>query len=287
MTGALPTFFVIGAPKAGTTSLHQYLSRHRQVQMSRIKEPRFFARLASGPEPQDRIADLARYERLFDATFEVRGESSTDYSAYPRWQGAPEAIRELVPKAKFIYVVRDPVARTLSHYRMRVSLTRETRPLAEALADMSDLHSPYISPSLYATQLERYLRLFSQQRVLVIDQADLLTARHRTLEEIFYFLSVAPPADFSQFDEELLSNSEWRAYPSLYARLIASLSPRVQWAPSRLRRTVRRTIEARLWSPLGSAAVDDGLRARLVERFGPEVSRLRALTGKAFSSWSV
>jgi sulfotransferase family protein len=284
---ALPTFFVIGAPKAGTTSLHHYLDQHTQVQMSAVKEPRFFAGDENGiPYPPDRVADLAQYEELFDLAVAVRGESSTDYATHPRRTGVPERIKAFVPDAKFIYVVRDPVARTISHYKMRVGLG-ESRPLAEALGDLSDLRSPYISPSLYASQLERYLRHFPQERILVVDQAELLSARRATLEQIFAFLAVDPTVDSAEFDRELLGGHEWRAYPPAYANFVTGfLGPRAKWIPPRARRFARRMLERRLW-PTVDTSLEEGLRARLEERFAPDAGRLRELTGKPFSSWSL
>ncbi len=63
---ALPTFFIIGAPKAGTTSLHNYLSEHPQIQMSAVKEPNFFAPHLNPVDEQRRISQLDQYEQLFD-----------------------------------------------------------------------------------------------------------------------------------------------------------------------------------------------------------------------------
>lgn len=283
---ALPTFFVIGAPKAGTTSLHSYLDRHSQVQMSAVKEPRFFASRAGNSDPSGRIADLADYERLFDPAFAVRGESSTDYSTYPRWLDAPERIAALVPDARFVYLVRDPVSRAVSHYRMRVALMGERRPPSEAFGHFASADCPYLVPSLYATQLERYLRLFPQERVLVVDQSDLLNHRSRTLESIFAFLGVAQAIDYAQFDDELLIGREWRAYPTRYAGMLARVAPHIQWIPGNLRHSARRAVERALWPPLDTV-IGDELAARLRKRLAPEAARLRALTGAAFPSWSV
>src|SRR5262245_27376624 len=140
-TMALPTFFIIGAPKAGTTSLHHYLDGHPRIQMSSVKEPRFFSVPASGiPEPPDTVNCRDEYEKLFDPAVAVRGESSTDYATHPRHQGAPERIRELVPDARFVYMVRDPVERSVSHYRMAAAMLGERRPLQQALGE--DLSEP-------------------------------------------------------------------------------------------------------------------------------------------------
>jgi Sulfotransferase family len=288
MKMALPTFFVIGAPKAGTTSLHQYLDRHSQIQMSAVKEPRFFAGPENGiPYPPDRVETLAEYEALFDPTAEVRGESSTDYATFPRRQGVPERIKAMVPEAKFVYLVRDPIARTVSHYKMSAALLGERRSLTDALGDLSDLRSPYISPSLYATQLELYLRHFPQERILVLDQADLQGDRQATLAETLAFLGVEETIDSAALEDELLTSAAWRSYPTGYAEFIARfVAPRFRWVPPRLRRGVRSSLERLLWRPL-DAELPAQVRSRLEDLYAPEVARLRDLTGKGFSSWTV
>lgn len=286
---ALPTFFIIGAPKAGTTSLHLYLDRHPEIQMSANKEPRFFAGPEDGvPYAPGRVSRLPDYEALFDPTVAMRGEASTDYATHPRRRGAPGRIKELVPGARFLYLVRDPVARTISHYRMRAAFLGERRPIEQALGDFTDRRSPYIWPSLYASQLERYFEHFSQDRVLVIDQADLLADRRRTLNEIFSFLSVDAAAESLRVDEQLSDSSDWRAYSPTYTKLVDRLvAPCTRWIPQHLRRATRRAVEARIWPALDTPALDEQLLQRLNELYRPQAERLRALTGKAFSSWAV
>jgi hypothetical protein len=286
---ALPTFFLIGAPKAGTTSLHHYLDKHPQIQMSVNKEPRFFAGPENGvPYAPGKVDALEEYERLFDPAVEVRGEASTDYATHPRRAGVPERIKQLVPDGKFLYLVRDPVARTISHYRMRVAFLGERRPLEEALSDLSDPRSPYIWPSLYATQLELYLRHFPQDSIMVIDQAELLTERWATLRAIFDFLSVSDGADSTQFDEVLSRSEEWRAYSPRYLHIVQRfIAPSLQWIPTGVRHAARRSIDRMLWPPLEKPALDGELSAQLHELYVGEVERLRTLTGQGFASWSL
>jgi hypothetical protein len=284
----LPTFFIIGAGKAGTTSLHYYLDQHPQIQMSEDKEPHFFCGPENGfPYTMGRVSRLDKYEKLFDPAFDVRGEASPGYTSYPRRQGVPERIKELQPDAKFIYLVRDPIARTVSHHQHRVAVEGERRPLSEALADFSDPYAPCICPSMYAMQLERYLSVFSQERILVVDQADLSANRRSTLGQIFDFLSV-DTFDSRRFDDELYRSDERYTYPPgnasfLYLRLV----PLVRWVPGRVRRSLRRSAERMFLSPLEEPTLDDALRAQLEELFEPDVQRLRALTGKTFSTWSI
>jgi len=286
---ALPTFFIIGAAKAGTTSLHCYLDQHPDIQMSTVKEPNFFSDDKSGiPYPPGRVSSLGDYERLFDADVSARGEASVAYASYPRRQGAPERIKELIPEAKFIYLVRDPIERTVSHYQHGVAYGGETRSLRETLGDLSDPYSVCICPSLYAYQLERYLDHFSHERILVVDQVELLTDRRTTLRRIFAFLSVEESFESRQFDEELNTSREHRMYPAGYQgmRELTVAAP-LRRLPPRLRRSLRRVAERMLWSPVESSSLDGDLRSKLEELYVDDTERLRALTGKAFPTWSI
>jgi hypothetical protein len=283
---ALPTFFIIGAPKAGTTSFHYYLAQHPHIQMSNVKEPSFFA-----PDPyaeQRSINQLDRYERLFDPTIAVRGEASTSYAEYPFRQGVPEKIKALIPDPKFIYLVRDPIARTLSHYHHFVASEGYETSLEDTLRDLSDPRSPVICASLYALQLELYLRSFSQDRILVLDQAELLTDRRATLRRVFAFLEVDDALDSPRFDVEFLKTSERRHYAPGLARFVGlAIRPRVRWIPPGVRRSLRIAAERVLLPPLETSTLGSDMHSRLAEFFADDVERLRSLTGDMFPTWSV
>jgi hypothetical protein len=285
---ALPTFFVIGAAKSGTSSLHSYLDQHPEVQMSANKEPRFFAGPDRGiPYPADKVWDRDEYERLFDPGFRVRGESSTDYATHPRRQGAAARIKELVPEAKFVYLVRDPIARTISHYKMGVALMGERRPLEEALEDLNPL-SPYLAASLYGTQLELYREHFAPEQMLVVEQGDLLADRETVLRRIFTFLEVDPDLGRVESEEKLLDSAQWRTYSPGYLGFVNErLAPRVQWVPKGFRRSVRRAVERVLWPPLEAPSVDGEVGKRLRALCAEEANRLRRLTGMELAAWSV
>ena len=286
---ALPTFFVIGAAKSGTTSLHHYLSQHPEIQMSANKEPNFFSGPENGyPYVPPRVSRLDEYESLFDPAFAVRGEASPGYTNHPRRQGVPERIKALVPDAKLIYLVRDPVARTVSHYQDSVAIGKQRRSLHEALGDLSDPCLPLVCHSRYAVQLELYLRHFPQEQIMVIDQADLLAERRAILRAVFSFLSVDPDFDCAQFDEELYRSERRRVYSTEHRRLVERVgAPILRPLPSGMRRSLRRVTEALLLPELKKPTLDAELRARLEDFYAEEVGRLRALTGMAFATWSI
>jgi Sulfotransferase family len=285
--GALPTFFIIGAPKTGTTSLYHYLEVHPEIQMSTVKEPSFFAPALDSRDIKRGVSRLDKYEQLFDPAVAVRGEASTNYAEYPLREGVPDRIERLVPDAKFIYLVRDPIDRTVSHYRHIVANGSERRSLWEACSDLSDPRSPWISASLYALQLELYLRRFPQERILVVDQAELLTERRAVLRKIFAFLEVDEDFDSRQFDDELLKGSEHRTYPLGLARFIEhTVRPRTSWIAPGARRMLRRHVERAL-PRLDTEPLNSEMRIRLEEFYSSETGRLRTLTGHAFPTWSV
>jgi hypothetical protein len=284
----LPTLFIIGAPRCGITSLHSSLDQHPQIAMPRKKETHCFV----GPEdiayPAKRVDRLDEYETLFGSAFEVRGEASPNYAEHPRHKGAPEHIKPLVPDAKLIFLVRDPIDRTISHYQHRVSMEGERRSLRDALGDLSDPYSPYTCASLYASQLDRYLHHFPQERILVIYQADLLVDRRATLREILTFLSVDAMYESPEFDDELGASRERSTYRPGYLRFAdrAAASP-LHWLPRGVRRSLRRSVERVLWPPFETPSLDDALRGRLEALYARDVNRLRSLTGKAFPTWSI
>src|SRR3954451_418734 len=120
--------------------------------MSKEKEPAFFA--STDGWPKYAVRDPTRYQALFDSPAPVRGESSVVYSFWPYTSGVPERIHGLIPAARFIYVVRDPVDRVISHYQHRIGLGEEHRTIEEVMAQPNDAEERYVAASSYATQLE-------------------------------------------------------------------------------------------------------------------------------------
>ena len=294
---ALPTFIIIGSMKSGTSSLHHYLGEHPQIQkLPAMKETNFFSGPPEGipyPPGSKRIERLEDYERLFDPAFEVRGEASPCYALYPRRKGVPERIKDIVPDAKLIYLVRDPVDRAVSHYHFRVAVEDERRPLREALTDFTDPNSLYTCPGFYAAQIERYLQHFKDGRILVVDQSDLLTDRQATLRKIFAFLAVDDSFTSPRFDEEANTGRELRTYSYfvvLHRRVKASrLLQRLilQRLSPEQRRSIRQAVQRLSSQPLDPPQLDDDTRCRLQDIFVDDVDRLRALTGEAFPTWSL
>lgn len=177
-----PELIVIGAMKSGSTSLHRYLDKHPQIAMARDKELNFFL----GRRNWDR--GVAWYRRQFAAA-PVRGETSPNYTKFPTYPGVPQRIAEVVPEVKLIYVLREPVERTLSHFHHNLADGLERRPLEEALlGDVERNH--YLACSRYRQQLGEYLRVFDREQIHVVLLEDLSHDLGATMHQIFEFLGV-------------------------------------------------------------------------------------------------
>jgi hypothetical protein len=191
----LPNLILIGAARCGTTSLHRYLDLHPDVAMSAEKELDFFsvgARWERG---------VSWYERQFPSGTLVRGESSPSYSTYPRTRDVPARMASVVPDARLVYLVRDPIERMLSLYRFaRFVLRNESRELTQAVRDFET--SRYVVGSRYALQLEQYLPFYPSERVVVIEQSELRHRRAETMRRIFEFVGLDATLEAPQLARE-------------------------------------------------------------------------------------
>ena len=275
----MPNLFIIGAPKCGTTSLHAYLAEHPEVAMTSDKEPGIFAR-------EDYREQLPSYSALFGAKGEarVRGEASVVYSEHPRWTGVPERIHSVSPGSRFIYVVGDPVERTVRHYVQLVAEGVESRPLHAALGDLEHPYNRLSCPSRYATQLQQYLPYFDAARFLVVDQQDLLERRSTTLERVFDFLAV--DRSFTSPSFQAVHNTKAdkrRPRPLASVTRVPGLRQAKRLVPESAKARGRRL----LYDPVERPALDGDLRLRLEDALRDEARWLRAFSGEALSTWSV
>ena len=277
-SGALPNLIVIGAMKCGTTSLHHYLDLHPEIQMSNPKELKFFVEELNWARGAD------WYAGHFDPAAPVRGESSPHYTTYPRWQGVPARMRSLVPEAKLIFAVRDPIERLLSQYvHMRTS-GDERRELSAALRE----NPSYLDRSRYWMQLEPFLEHYSRDAILVLNAEELVERRQETLRRVFSFLEVDNDFTSPQF-ERLWETSQGKN--SKFRLLLRARDWPVVRNSHRLPQDARWLLERIKYSTVGGRVerppLDPALRRELEADLREDAARLRAFTGQDFESWSV
>ena len=178
----LPDFFVIGAMKAGTTSLYEYLCRHPGIFMPENKEPMYFSHEKVYRRGED------WYRSLFSQAQpdQICGEASTSYSRWPQFDRVPERIAGLVPDTRFIYMMRHPVKRAYSHYAFLMQHEDRVISFEEALERLPVI----IDASLYVRQIERYLKYFSTDRLHLVVMDDFVKDPDRVLVDIQAFLGL-------------------------------------------------------------------------------------------------
>ena len=280
----LPTFVVIGAMKAGTVSLRHYLDDHPDVFLGRggkFGEPNFF--IAEYNWPRGR----GWYESLFGGAGQAAaiGECSPSYTMAPAFRGVPERMAQVVPDARLVYVVRDPIARMQSMYMHQVSAGRERRRAEAALLD-----DRYLGPSLYGFQLAAFLDHFDRSQVLVIASEVLRDRPREALSAVFGHLAVdlaAADLDQRHHDHRSMDKPVPRLHDLTWLpRRRVKHHPR--WRPD------QRTGLARLLTTrparAGDSAIPRELRDRLAERLSADRQRFEHLLGHQVPShwrWSI
>jgi hypothetical protein len=279
----LPTFVVIGAMKAGTVSLCHYLDDHPGVFRGRggtFGEPSYFVAEQNWPRGR------GWYEALFDGAGGAAavGECSPSYTWAHTFRGVPERMAQLIPEARLVYVVRDPISRMQSMYMHQVSAGRERRRAEVALLD-----DRYLGPSLYGFQLAAFLEHFDRSQVLVIASEVLRDQPPAALSAVFDHIAVDPSAvdlDKQHQDHRSMDKPVPRLHdlPWLPRRQVR-LSPR--WRPD------QRTGLARLLTTRRARADDSAispeLHDRLAGRLAADLRRFEHLLGHQVPShwrWS-
>ena len=276
----LPTFLVIGAYKAGTTSLYHYLRAHPQIFMTEAKETFYFT---------DRAYHngLAWYETQFDAAGDAlaRGEASTAYSAWPFFEHVPERAHALVPDAQLIYVMRHPIERLLSQYRFDARMWWDTRPIDEAVLD----ETRYVSRSRYAMQIEQWLPYYPLERMLFLTTEDLRDHRRRELQRVYDFLGV--DADFvpRDVDREHNRREDIRTESETVRRLRGTALHRAVRGvvPKRVRHAVWRLGTAEKQPEVVAATISPAVEAQLLDLLRDDLARLTGYVGSGFDAWGL
>lgn len=276
----LPNFLIIGAMKAGTTSLYNYLHQHPQIFMPSEKEIHFFNR------DENWNRGIAWYEGYFqesDGAMAV-GEASPGYTMFPHSPDVPGRIATLIPDARLVYLIRHPIERMRSHYAHRLAYGHETRPIREAL-----LENPlYANMSRYWRQIEQYLGYFEPQQLLAITSEELRRARAETLRQVYDFLGVSAEVGTTELEHEFHRTSQmrvWRSVPRAILRVPgASAAARFISQPLKNRLYERMTSPA---VPREQLEISDDLRVRLEDMVRDDVRLLRTFLAPEFSGWGI
>jgi hypothetical protein len=283
-----PAFLIIGAQRAGTTSLYTYLRRHPDVSGPRNaapsvhwpKELHFFDenfwRGADWYRAFFPLEARQRVTRLLGRNL-VPGEGTPYYMFHP---AVPERVAATIPDVRLIALLRNPVERAYSHYQLMAKTGREKLSFEEALeaepkrlAGLEDAlmaerpqfsteghrrhqhhrHRAYVGRGLYADQLERWLAHFPREQLLVLRSEDFLARPGEGYAQVFDFLGLRP---WTVHDYEPRNIG---AYAPIDPELRARLEARFAEPNARLARLLGRDFE---WGPPGSAPTTDDVEGR-------------------------
>ncbi|MGB2925470.1 MAG: sulfotransferase [Limnothrix sp.] len=265
----LPNLVIIGAMKSGTSSLHRYLNFHPQIYMSGLKELDFFILEKNWNK------GMSWYEEQFATEkkdVKIYGESSPNYTKSHIFSGVPERMFGVIPQAKLIYILRDPVKRILSHYYHQAVDSKEALSLNEALAEKD---SNYLLTSRYYFQLQRFLNCYPKGQLFVMSLEDMNKRPAETLANVFEFLGVDPSFTHLDFAKSHHLSSDKKKINSV-GRVVAKFP-----AGMRLCSKFPSLFTESLDYPEPSSDTLELIKAEL----NSDINRLRLETGKQFSEW--
>lgn len=274
-------FVVIGAMKAGTSSLYNYLSMHPELSLPHTeKEVNFFN------NDDHWKAGIDWYKRNFEANDLNKGEVNPNYAMFPRCKVVPERLYSFSPDAKLIYILRDPIERLRSHIHHNYIKGLETRSLKEILEDKKDCMY-YLSYSKYYSQLENFLPYYDKQQILIVTLENLSKEPTLVMQRIFDFLEVDP----DYFSEEFRSRkhvSDDKVKPGELLKLFrnTSLMKFYQLFKPLLPLSFHAQGKRMLGQSIEKPNLTNAQISYLIEIFKVDIDKLRCLTEHNFHEWN-
>ena len=282
-------FFIAGAPKSGTTSLYHYLSHHNEVEMSSIKEPDFFSSSSLKEKGtyygKRAIENLEQYHKLFTNQQNlIKGEASVSYLYY---KDVASKIKKYNANAKVIIILRNPVERAFSHYLMdyRLGLVSEK---FEDIIHKKTKHKnallyfqQYLSVGEYYQQIERYVKVFSSDKLLIINYDDFKNNLLNTFKHICLFLKIS---DTFKSDFKTSHNTYIRPRNKIIRWIYSSIRLRKILSIIIPRLIVKNIIKI-LFTSSKKPKLTKEERTFLTSYYKEDIKKLSKLLKQDFSSW--
>lgn len=280
-----PDFMIVGAPKSATTTLHRALCRYPDIFMTEPKEPAFF----SNPERQSN--GMEWYRQLFDAADpeQLRGEASSTYSRHP-YDTAPNTIDPWPEIARcfqglsLVYLVRDPISRSYSHYRHW--LRKGNRGTFE---EAMESEPPIIDCSRYRIQIERIQSVMGDVPMFIETFDRMSLSQSDVVQEVRDFLGLQEMA----LDDDRSVHENKHGYEVVLGQYLKTLpfGATIRAATPQRLRTLGKTIL--IASPLRRMMdrqvkpfpMLSETKKRLREKFEPDIAFIESLVTRSLDSW--
>lgn len=260
---------VIGAMKCGTSTLHEHLKLHPEISCSRVKETNFF--IAN----RNWTKGVRWYRGQFDWKKPVRCEASPNYTKAPMFPGVPGRMHAMMPDARLVYLMRDPIDRIVSHYRHNVSNGRETRPIEVALGDPRG--NNYVLSSSYWFQIQKFLEHYPAEQLKLFELRELAKTPGDVVREICGWVGVDDAFDHPALGK-VHHDSSKKGRPTALGR-------KVQEYPGG--KIARGVFSRWLEEPNPKPVLPDETREILREALADDVAALREFWGRDLADWSV
>ncbi len=290
MEKKIPNFFIVGTPKAGTTSLYFYLEEHPEIFMSPIKETNYFSYNEIKEQKlyynEEYIKTPDDYMNQFAGVKDEKavGEASVSYLYYP---SVPGKVKAFNPESRIIMVLRNPVDRGFSHYLMDKRLGFVKTSLKD-IVERKDhsrqknlYYQQYISLGCYYEQVKRYLDTFGKERVKILLYEDIVTNIGEVVKDIYSFLEVAP--DYKAGTDKK-HNTFLAPKNPLIEKLYASKFFRVI-----VKKIFGNSLQAKIknifFQKEKKPELDPRLKASMLEIFRDDIQKTSELIGRDLSKW--
>jgi hypothetical protein len=292
-----PDFLVVGAARAGTTTLHSYLRQHPGIFLPDIKEPCFFIFEGNNSEYERgkfafAVRDIASYENLFRKAKadQMTGEMSTPYLyLYDKTIATIKKYFNSFSEIKIVIMLRNPVDRAYSQYCWRVRDGREPLDFEKAIdAEQERIKANYsfdyfyLDRGFYFNQVKAYMDNFRQVHVMLFE--DFENEPRRVLTDLCHFLRVDEQFDFKKLEPQNESSfPRWKSLGKI-ATSESKLKYKIWYSiPDPVRKKIR-NIFTHL-NTKGKMSMDPLVRKKLTEVYREDILALQKLIGRDLTGW--
>ena len=291
-----PNFFIPGAAKSGTTSLHELLDIHPDISMSKEKEPVYWNNKSFN---EFENLEISRYLNLFEQEVKIKGESTTSYMYYDNFIKNVKDNFHQPPK--FIFILRNPIDRYISHYNWLKGLGKEKRRIDKIIEEeryldfkeYNDYPKQYYQFGLYYKWISRFIENFGKENIKIVTFEKLISERLNILNSCYEFLGVSK-MDSVNFIKSNKTNKV--IFPSMYHFLRKSSIGKMKYTsiskyflPKKIRTKIKSLMKIAIknWISIESKKeiMSDKQRKILRDKYFEDVMSLKNKLNYDFSEW--